>query len=87
MKKIINIVAVLAVSAGLSGPALAQGTVGLVLSTLNNPFFVTLKEGAEGKAKQLGYELLVLDSQNDPAKEIANVEDLLSKKIDLAGSF
>lgn len=83
MKKIINIVAVLAVSAGLSGPALAQGTVGLVLSTLNNPFFVTLKEGAEGKAKQLGYELLVLDSQNDPAKEIANVEDLLSKKIDL----
>jgi ribose transport system substrate-binding protein len=83
MKKIINIVAVLAVSAGLSGPALAQGTVGLVLSTLNNPFFVTVKEGAEGKAKQLGYELLVLDSQNDPAKEIANVEDLLSKKIDL----
>lgn len=83
MKKLRNIAAVLAMSVGLSGPALAEGTIGLVLSTLNNPFFVTLKEGAEAKAKDLGYKLLVLDSQNDPAKELANVEDLLSKKISL----
>lgn len=73
----------MAIAVGLSGPALAEGTIGLVLSTLNNPFFVTLKEGAEAKAKDLGYKLLVLDSQNDPAKELANVEDLLSKKISL----
>lgn len=83
MKKLRNIAAVLAISVGLSGPTLAEGTIGLVLSTLNNPFFVTLKEGAEAKAKDLGYKLLVLDSQNDPAKELANVEDLLSKKISL----
>jgi ribose transport system substrate-binding protein len=83
MKKLRNIAAALAISVGLSGPALAEGTIGLVLSTLNNPFFVTLKEGAEAKAKDLGYKLLVLDSQNDPAKELANVEDLLSKKISL----
>ncbi|MEZ7986262.1 MAG: ribose ABC transporter substrate-binding protein RbsB [Gammaproteobacteria bacterium] len=83
MKKLRNIATVMAISVGLSGPALAEGTIGLVLSTLNNPFFVTLKEGAEAKAKDLGYKLLVLDSQNDPAKELANVEDLLSKKISL----
>ncbi|MGE5583116.1 MAG: ribose ABC transporter substrate-binding protein RbsB [Bacillota bacterium] len=56
-------------------------TVGLVISTLNNPFFVTLKEGAEKKAKELGYQLIVLDSQNDSAKELANVEDLVQQKI------
>lgn len=28
--------------------------IGLVVSTQNNPFFVTLKEGAEAKAKELG---------------------------------
>lgn len=83
MKKLRNIATIMAISVGLSGPALAEGTIGLVLSTLNNPFFVTLKEGAEAKAKDLGYKLLVLDSQNDPAKELANVEDLLSKKISL----
>lgn len=57
--------------------------IGLVLSTLNNPFFVTLKEGAEAKAKELGYELVVLDSQDDPSKEIANVEDLTTRGVSL----
>ncbi|MFZ5753137.1 MAG: ribose ABC transporter substrate-binding protein RbsB, partial [Bacillota bacterium] len=57
--------------------------MGLVISTLNNPFFVTLKEGAEAKAKELGVELIVLDSQNDSTKELANVEDLVTKGVKL----
>ncbi len=55
--------------------------VGLVISTLDNPFFVSLKEGAEAEAKKLGLNLVVLDSQNDPAKELSNVEDLLSRQV------
>ncbi|WP_330683936.1 ribose ABC transporter substrate-binding protein RbsB [Petrocella sp. FN5] len=55
--------------------------LGLIVSTLNNPFFVTLKEGAEAKATELGMELVVLDSQNDPAKELANMEDLLTQGV------
>lgn len=51
--------------------------IGMVLSTLNNPFFVNMKDGAEKEAEKLGYDLVVLDSQNDPAKERANVEDLI----------
>lgn len=51
--------------------------IGIVLSTLNNPFFVTMKNGAEEEAKKLGYELIVLDSQDDPVKERSNVEDLI----------
>ena len=61
----------------------AAGKVGLVVSTLNNPFFVTLKEGAEAKAKELGMEIIILDSQNDPAKELANVEDLVVKGVNV----
>lgn len=57
--------------------------IGLVVSTLNNPFFVSLKEGAEQKAKDMGMELVVLDSQNDPAQELANVEDLLTQGVSL----
>lgn len=57
------------------------GKVGLIISTLDNPFFVTLKEGAEAKASELGLELVVLDSQNDPAKELANMEDLLTQGV------
>ncbi|GAA0097010.1 ribose ABC transporter substrate-binding protein RbsB [Clostridium perfringens] len=51
--------------------------IGMVLSTLNNPFFVNMKDGAEKEAEKLGYDLVVLDSQNDPVKERANVEDLV----------
>lgn len=55
--------------------------IGIVLSTLNNPFFVSMKEGAEKKAKELGYEVVVLDSQNDATKERSNVEDLVQQGI------
>lgn len=55
--------------------------VGMVLSTLNNPFFVSMKEGAEKKAKEMGYELVVLDSQNDAIKERSNVEDLIQQGV------
>lgn len=57
--------------------------VGLVVSTQDNPFFVTLKEGAVSKAKEMGHEIVILDSQNDPSKELGNVEDLLIKGIDV----
>lgn len=65
-----------ALAASLSAPAMAKDAIALVISTLDNPFFVTLKEGAEKQAKALDYDLVVLDSQNDPAKELANVEDV-----------
>lgn len=58
-----------------------QKSIALVVSTLNNPFFVTLKEGAEAKAKELGYDLTVLDAQNDSAREMTNVEDLTVKGV------
>ena len=57
-------------------------TLGLSLSTLNNPFFVTLKEGAEEKAAELGVKLIVVDSQDDPAREATNIEDLIQKQVD-----
>ncbi|QGU95626.1 ribose ABC transporter substrate-binding protein RbsB [Clostridium bovifaecis] len=55
--------------------------VGMVISTLNNPFFVSMQEGAQAKAKEMGYDLIVLDSQNDPAKERSNVEDLVQQGV------
>ncbi|HGM5491369.1 TPA: ribose ABC transporter substrate-binding protein RbsB [Serratia fonticola] len=77
MKKLATLVSVIALSATLSANALAKDTIALVVSTLNNPFFVSMKEGAQLEANKLGYNLVVLDSQNNPAKELANVQDLM----------
>ena len=63
-------------------PTAKKITLGLVLSTLNNPFFVTLRDGAQSEADKLGVTLIVMDSQNDSAKEASNIEDLISRKVD-----
>ena len=66
-----------------SGAPAEKATIGLVISTLNNPFFVDLKDGAQAKADELGAKLIVLDSQDDSAIEMSNVEDLITQKVDL----
>lgn len=62
-------------------PATGEVTLGLVLSTLNNPFFVTLRDGAQAAADAAGAKLIVVDAQDDSAKMIAGIEDLISKKV------
>jgi ribose transport system substrate-binding protein len=71
-----------AAASDASAPA-ANGavTVGLSISTLNNPFFVSLRKGAEDEAKKEGVTLITVDAQNDPAKQQASVEDLIQKKV------
>ncbi|WP_114192803.1 ribose ABC transporter substrate-binding protein RbsB [Edaphovirga cremea] len=76
MKKLATLVSAVALTATFSANVLAKDTIALVVSTLNNPFFVSMKEGAQKEADKLGYTLVVLDSQNNPAKELANVQDL-----------
>ncbi|MCC4796607.1 D-ribose ABC transporter substrate-binding protein RbsB [Enterovibrio norvegicus] len=76
MKKLSMLISAALLSSTASMATHAQDTMAIVLSTLNNPFFVTMKDGAEAKAQELGYDLIVLDSQNDPSKELSNVEDL-----------
>lgn len=58
-------------------------TIGLSISTLNNPFFVTLKEGAEKAAKEANATLTVVDAQNDSAKQANDIEDLIQQGVDV----
>ena len=44
-------------------------TVVLSLSTLNNPFFVELRDGAQAEADEKGVDLQVVDAQNDSATQ------------------
>jgi ribose transport system substrate-binding protein len=88
MKKFISLLIVslmiLSLAACSSGEVLDTPdvqTIGLVISTLDNPFFVDLQTGAQEKADEIGAKLVVLDSQDDPAKEMSNVEDLISQGV------
>lgn len=57
------------------------GPVGFSISTLNNPFFVSMADGAEAMADELGVDLTIVDAGNDTAKQTSDIEDLIAKGI------
>lgn len=70
-----------AASGSASSSTSSGKAIGLSVSTLNNPFFVTLTNGAKEEAKKLGVSLTVADAGNDTAKQTNDIEDLISKNI------
>lgn len=51
--------------------------IAIVVSTLNNPWFVFLAETAQKKAQQLGYQADIFDSQNNTALESDHFENII----------
>ena len=67
-------------ASGGSGPE--RPKIGSVVPTLQNPFwqrYVTFQKEA---AKQLGFELTVVDGQNDGGKMLSGAQNLLAKGVD-----
>ena len=52
--------------------------IAVVISTLNNPWFVVLGNTAKERAEQLGYEATIFDSQNDTAKESDHFDNIIA---------
>ncbi|MEZ4849861.1 MAG: D-ribose ABC transporter substrate-binding protein [Bacteroidia bacterium] len=49
----------------------------IIISTLNNPWFVFLGESAAAKAEELGYEAKIFDSQNNTALESDHFDNVI----------
>ncbi|TDM14337.1 D-ribose ABC transporter substrate-binding protein [Macrococcus bovicus] len=95
MKKFLAILLVLVLSlaaCSLESPEKKKGdqsadkteemTIGVSLSTLNNPFFVSIKDAIEKEAKTQGYKVKVVDAQDDSAKQANDIDDLIQQKVD-----
>jgi len=52
--------------------------VAVIISTLNNPWFVVLAQTAATKAQSLGYETKIFDSQNNTSLEADNFENAIA---------
>ncbi|MEK5642394.1 D-ribose ABC transporter substrate-binding protein [Paenibacillus rhizosphaerae] len=66
-----------------TGGDIKEMKIGLSVSTLNNPFFVSLKDGVVAEAKKQGMETIVVDAQNDSAKQSNDVDDLIQKGVNV----
>ena len=57
-------------------------TIGIVVPDLTNPFFAAMVQRIEGLAAAGGYQVLLVDSTNDPAREEERTRALLARRID-----
>ncbi|WP_238625454.1 substrate-binding domain-containing protein [Aggregatilinea lenta] len=64
-------------------PVQVSGTIGFAVSTLANPFFVTMKDAGEAKAAELGMEMITLDAQDNNERQASQIEDLISRGVDV----
>jgi len=56
--------------------------IAVVISTLNNPWFVVLGESAAQRARELGYTAQIFDSQNSSAKEAEHFDNIIAMGYD-----
>jgi ABC-type sugar transport system substrate-binding protein len=62
----------------VSAQSAPKEKIAVVVSTLNNPWFVVLGETARARAIELGYDATIFDSQNDTAKEASHFENIIA---------
>ncbi len=67
----------------LGDAQLADVTIGLSMKTLTAPYFVAQLKVIEQEVKSRGMKFIYVDAQDDILRQVANVEDLLARGIDL----
>ncbi|MCG7625851.1 ABC transporter substrate-binding protein [Epibacterium sp. Ofav1-8] len=85
MKQMIGAVSAAAMAVAMAVPAMAEDglKIGMTFQEMNNPYFVSMQEALTDAAKDLGAEVVVTDAGHDVAKQISDVEDMLTQGIDI----
>ncbi|MDR5825291.1 substrate-binding domain-containing protein [Caballeronia sp. LZ043] len=83
MKKAAGAIALAVAAIALSSSAFAADKikVGISMKVLNAPYFAAAMESAKARATELGQDVIVADAQGKMQKQIADVEDLVTRGI------
>ena len=57
--------------------------IGHTYPDLQNPYYVSLKDATEPLMQELGYRYIATDSTQDPAKQLTDIENLISRGVDI----
>lgn len=60
-----------------------EAQVALAVSTLQNPFFVALRDGAQEAADEAGVQLLVSDAQDDAQTQADDIQTFITQGVDV----
>jgi ribose transport system substrate-binding protein len=86
MSKIAKTLIAMGVATAISGPALAQSKVGIVVETLGNPYFACVKEAAEAEAQNhddLDLTVLGAATGTDLTGMTNMIDDLVQQRVDV----
>ena len=57
-------------------------TIGVALASDTNPFYIAMLKGIENRAGELGYDISVVNAEEDVAKQLNGINDLIAKGVD-----
>ena len=66
-----------------TAPGKKAFTIGFAVSTLANDFFVNMNDAGQAYAKELGIEFVTLDAQDSSETQATQVEDLITRHVDM----
>ncbi|HHT43597.1 MAG TPA: sugar ABC transporter substrate-binding protein [Firmicutes bacterium] len=82
--RIMILAAVLVFVLAMSATTFAAGyKFGFTAMTMNNPFFVTIEQAIRAEVEANGDTLITLDTRQDMATQIQQIEDMINQGIDL----
>lgn len=82
MKKFIAVIAVALIFVTGTLSFAAEGTIGLSVLTLQNPFFGVIADNVKSEAAKHGYDVIVVSAEMDPGMQNNQVNDFISQGVD-----
>jgi len=82
-RPLVLLAAVMSALGVCSWPAAAQQktTIGVSLAQDDNPFYIAMLKGIRERAQELGREVVTVSANEDKAKQIAGVQDLVARGV------
>src|SRR5215471_16066676 len=79
-RPLVLLAAVMSLLGVCSWPAVAQQktTIGVSLAQDDNPFYIAMLKGIRERAQELSWEVVTVSANEDKAKQIAGVQDLIA---------
>jgi ribose transport system substrate-binding protein len=77
------VLAALLAGCGGGGGGGGKITIGLALSTLQNPFFVTIRDAARQAASSRDATLQISDGRDDASKQVNDIQDMITRGVDV----
>jgi inositol transport system substrate-binding protein len=57
--------------------------IGISMLSMQNEFIVNISDEMQNKAKELGAELIIVDGERSPLKQIEQIESFIAQKVDV----